>query len=186
MVGVPSVDDVVAGAREHTCATCGQKWTCSGPRDAGLGGVGATWNKVGGPDPLLKGKSKPVESLSASDKTNPGERPSAFPDNFVEAAIKSGMREVICESEGCGKWFLTRTQTRVPDLCPPCRDKEAEIRRLVLGFFEGDAKKTEHWFRTENPLLGGIQPRAFLNLGRIDKVLKFVKEQLAENEPPPK
>lgn len=110
-------------------------------------------------------------------------RPDAFPDSFVEKAIESGMREVFCEAHGCGKWFLTRRQSVTPDLCPPCLDKKAEIQRLVLNFFEGDTKKSEHWFKTINPLLGGIQPCVMINLGQIERLLKFIKYQLSENEP---
>ncbi len=60
------------------------------------------------------------------------------------------------------------------------------IRRivvLVLTFFEGREGKADLWFRTENPLLGGIAPDKMIEMGREDKLLRFVEGQLAENKP---
>jgi hypothetical protein len=59
-----------------------------------------------------------------------------------------------------------------------------EIRRLVLEFFQGDEKKAALWFRSPNPLLGGIVPEKMLVLGREGRLLRFVQDQLADNEAP--
>lgn len=55
---------------------------------------------------------------------------------------------------------------------------------LVLKFFDGDLAKTDLWFSAKNPLLGGISPREMIRLGRYDKLLRWMLEQLAENEAP--
>lgn len=110
--GLPSVDDVVAGARKHTCGVCGQEWSCEGSYDANMGAFGATW------------------------WTEPGA-------SFM-----------------------------------------VEARELVLDFFGGDKQKTEQWFASPNPLLGGISPYEMNQLGRSEKLCQFVKSQLIENEPP--
>lgn len=59
----------------------------------------------------------------------------------------------------------------------------AESRDLVLRFFNGDEEKTNLWFETENPLLGGITPNIFEVIRGSDKLLKFIKELLEQNEP---
>jgi hypothetical protein len=53
---------------------------------------------------------------------------------------------------------------------------------LVLKFFKGDRRKASLWFSTANPLLGGISPAKMIQVGRYDKLLRWVKTQLAENE----
>lgn len=52
---------------------------------------------------------------------------------------------------------------------------------LVEEFFEGNHAKTTLWFSSPNPLLGGMTPYQMVQLGRGAKLLKFVKQQLAEN-----
>lgn len=59
-----------------------------------------------------------------------------------------------------------------------------EARRLVREFFGGDDAKTLMWFELENPLLGGVAPNTMIRLGREKKLLRFIREQLSQNEPP--
>lgn len=59
-----------------------------------------------------------------------------------------------------------------------------ELETLVLKFFEGDRNKANLWFATPNPLLGGISPTVMIEAGRCDKLLKWAKQQIAENQPP--
>ena len=60
-----------------------------------------------------------------------------------------------------------------------------DCRVLVLKFFDGDHLKTDLWFRSPNPLLGGtLSPDDMIQLRRAKKLLKFVQGQLAENEGP--
>jgi len=55
---------------------------------------------------------------------------------------------------------------------------------LVCKFF-GNKNKAALWFNTPNPLLGGVSPVDTISLGKVDKLLKFIRNCLAENEPPP-
>lgn len=57
----------------------------------------------------------------------------------------------------------------------------ANICGLVAQFFEGDPVKTSLWFRTKNPLLGGLPPRDMIRYGRYEKLRRFVMEALEEN-----
>lgn len=57
-----------------------------------------------------------------------------------------------------------------------------EAAALVREFFGGDAVKTAEWFTSPNPLLGMITPQQLIDLGRGEKLLKFVKDQLEENK----
>jgi hypothetical protein len=59
-----------------------------------------------------------------------------------------------------------------------------EIRRLVLDFFGGDEKKTALWFGSANPLLGGASPEQMITMGRANRLLRFVRDQFAQNEQP--
>lgn len=58
----------------------------------------------------------------------------------------------------------------------------AEAKSLVLNFFGGDKKKTKLWFSSENPLLGNISPLQMIAVGRSEKLLNWVKQQLDLNE----
>jgi hypothetical protein len=57
----------------------------------------------------------------------------------------------------------------------------ANVCELVAQHFAGDAAKTALWFKTVNPLLGGVSPRDTIRFGRYGKLLRFVTEALAEN-----
>jgi hypothetical protein len=57
----------------------------------------------------------------------------------------------------------------------------AVICGLVAQFFEGDAARTQLWFKTKNPLLGNISPRDMVRYGRHEKLRRIVMESLAEN-----
>jgi len=57
----------------------------------------------------------------------------------------------------------------------------AKITKLLDRFFK-NFEKTDAWFRTKNPLLGGFSPWDMIEAGREKKLLKFVKNQLSENK----
>lgn len=57
-----------------------------------------------------------------------------------------------------------------------------EARVLVEGFFK-DTDKAGLWWRLPNPLLGGLKPDDMIKLGREEKLLQFIKNQLAGNPP---
>lgn len=54
---------------------------------------------------------------------------------------------------------------------------------LVLKFFGGDINKAYKWWHTDNPMLGNVAPVLMVDLGRETKLLKFIKQQIAGNEP---
>lgn len=56
-----------------------------------------------------------------------------------------------------------------------------EIKSLVLRFF-GHTEKADLWFKTPNPLLGGIAPATMIAAGREKRLLQFVQTQLSEND----
>lgn len=60
----------------------------------------------------------------------------------------------------------------------------AYIYGKVMAFFQGDQAKTEAWFKTANPLLGGASPVDMIKLGRLVKLVRFVETSLAENAAP--
>ncbi len=40
---------------------------------------------------------------------------------------------------------------------------------------------SRRWFRTKNPMFGGIKPLWLMDVGRTDKLLKIIKTTLSEN-----
>lgn len=54
----------------------------------------------------------------------------------------------------------------------------------VMGFFKNDLRKAARWYETENPLLGGISPEQMVRVGRLEKLIKWIEQQLKENEAP--
>jgi hypothetical protein len=61
---------------------------------------------------------------------------------------------------------------------PTTKDR---IYGLVYDYFKGDLDKTILWFKTDNPMLGGVKPSEMIALNRTDNLLKFVESQLNEN-----
>lgn len=59
-----------------------------------------------------------------------------------------------------------------------------KVEQLVLEFFDGNEKKMRLWMKSRNPLLGNISPNKMIKVGRYDRLLKWVKSQLYENEDP--
>ena len=59
-----------------------------------------------------------------------------------------------------------------------------ELAALLLKFFKGDGDKMNLWYHTKNPLLGDISPIDMIQAGRYDRLLRWAKQQLAENEKP--
>lgn len=56
------------------------------------------------------------------------------------------------------------------------------IYSLLDVFFKGNFRKTDKWLRTKNHLLGNLRPWDMIEAGREDKLLKFIKDRLEENE----
>jgi uncharacterized protein (DUF2384 family) len=54
---------------------------------------------------------------------------------------------------------------------------------LVAQFFSGDEAKTVLWFRTPNPLLGGVEPRDMIRIGRFQRLYLFIRDALSDLPP---
>jgi hypothetical protein len=80
---------------------------------------------------------------------------------------------------------VAKASVRYDDRMPPqVRDRLgliANICNLVFEFF-GDEAKTALWFKTANPMLGGVSPRDMIRFGRYNKLLRFVTEALEQGE----
>jgi hypothetical protein len=59
----------------------------------------------------------------------------------------------------------------------------ASIVGLVAGFFKRDVVKTAIWFKTVNPLLGGLSPKEMIAFGRAAKLRDIVDDAIAGNLP---
>ena len=57
-----------------------------------------------------------------------------------------------------------------------------EIERLLMEFFRNDAEKVRVWMESPNPMLGWLVPNKMLEVGRGEKLLKIVRQSLAEND----
>jgi hypothetical protein len=62
---------------------------------------------------------------------------------------------------------------RIPAALMERFDQIANICQLVADHF-GDTHKTALWFKTSNPLLGGISPRDMLRYGRYKRLMQFI------------
>lgn len=60
------------------------------------------------------------------------------------------------------------------------RTIELAVIQSVQVFF-GDEEKTDAWFATPNPLLGGVSPQEMIDLGKTHKLLHFVLDCLEQN-----
>jgi len=69
-----------------------------------------------------------------------------------------------------------RLDNRIPQDLKDRLEQIANICTLVAEYFDGDEEKTVLWFKTINPMLGGISPRDMLRYGRYKKLLKFVTD----------
>lgn len=74
-----------------------------------------------------------------------------------------------------------RLDDRIPNDLRERLEQIANICSLVAEFFDGDAQKTAMWFKTPNPMLGGIKPRDMIRLGRYNKLLNFIIEARDSN-----
>lgn len=75
-----------------------------------------------------------------------------------------------------------RYDERMPQILKDRLREWANLFNLVAQFFKGDAVKTALWFKTANPMLGGISPRDMIRFGRYQKLLKFILNAISENQ----
>ena len=99
---------------------------------------------------------------------------------------------MICLANIEDKMATPADTKRVLDYFIACQDSRrmlraaTQCRNLILKFFESEPEKALLWWAAPNPMLGGIVPLEMIKIGRADKLLKFIKGQLEENEPPEK
>ena len=67
-----------------------------------------------------------------------------------------------------------RLDERIPSELRIRLEQIANIISLVAEYFGGDPGKTALWFRTSNPMLGGIAPRDMIRYGRYKRLMKFI------------
>lgn len=58
---------------------------------------------------------------------------------------------------------------------------QRDIYKQVLDFFDGNEIKAKQWFKTSNPMLGGISPEEMIVSGRIKRLQMFVENSLECN-----
>lgn len=74
-----------------------------------------------------------------------------------------------------------RLDNRIPRELKERLEQIASTCALVAEYFGGDAQKTALWFRTPNPMLGGVSPRDMIRLGRYKKLMNFINEARQAN-----
>jgi uncharacterized protein (DUF2384 family) len=57
----------------------------------------------------------------------------------------------------------------------------ASTINTVANIFNGDINKTITWFKTNNPMLGGVSPRDMIRFGKYEKLRKFIISSIEEN-----
>ncbi len=82
---------------------------------------------------------------------------------------------------------LPRNSVNLQTQMPPEIERHAVewaiLLDLVGKFFQGDAKKTALWFRIPNPMLGGVEPRVMILLGRSRKLQEAIQNAIAGISP---
>jgi hypothetical protein len=62
------------------------------------------------------------------------------------------------------------------------RDQRVEMGRMVREFFN-DPGKTDAWWTTPNPMLGGVKPYQMSLMGRERALYNFIKTSIEEGGP---
>lgn len=52
--------------------------------------------------------------------------------------------------------------------------KSKGLYKIIKKFFSGNKDKTEHWFKTPNPMLGYVSPAEMILNGKIKKLKKII------------
>ena len=75
-----------------------------------------------------------------------------------------------------------RLDNRIPADLKERLEEIANVCNLVAAHFGGDAARTALWFKTPNPVLGGISPRDMIRLGRYKRLFDFIMRAKEHNE----
>lgn len=73
-----------------------------------------------------------------------------------------------------------RYDDAIPEQVRERLEEIASIINMVAQAFDGDADKTNAWFRARNPLLGDVSPRDMIRLGRYERLRKFIINAMIE------
>jgi hypothetical protein len=76
-----------------------------------------------------------------------------------------------------------RYDERIPEAVVQRMTEWASLVNLVAQYFQGDAQKTQLWFKIANPLLGSVSPRDMIRYGRYEALRDFIYTALSENRP---
>lgn len=63
-----------------------------------------------------------------------------------------------------------------------CTTKLRTVIYHKVSKYFNDPSKTHLWFETSNPMLGDVSPREMLQLGRDEKLFKFIRTAEMLNE----
>lgn len=61
-------------------------------------------------------------------------------------------------------------------------EQKVEAMAMIDRFFNGDSVRVDLWMRTGNVLLAGHSPLQMISEGRGNKLLRWMRSALAENE----
>lgn len=75
-----------------------------------------------------------------------------------------------------------RLDSRIPADLRERLEEIANVCNLVAAHFNGDAAKTALWFKTLNPVLGGLAPRDMIRFGRYKRLFDFIMRAKEHNE----
>lgn len=89
--------------------------------------------------------------------------------------------ESLSKMSGVSKSSV-RFDNRIPPDLKTHLEQIANICSLVAEYFDGNAERTALWFKTPNPMLGGVTPRDMIRVGRYKKLLQFVSQAREDNE----
>lgn len=67
---------------------------------------------------------------------------------------------------------------------PALKERRVQILHCFLQVaehFDGNGQKASLWFKTTNPMLGGISPRDMIRFGRLSKLQRLILGALLEN-----
>ena len=74
-----------------------------------------------------------------------------------------------------------RLDDRIPKDLKERLEQIANICGLVAEYFDGNPERTALWFKSSNPMLGGITPRDMIRYGRYKKLMAFITEARQAN-----
>lgn len=60
---------------------------------------------------------------------------------------------------------------------------KTDLLQLVMDGMNWEKKKAQLWFNTPNPLLGQATPNGYELLKGTERLEKWIRQQLSENEP---